>query len=302
MQEACGLRKVPARATKKFDLTCESFEDWCTAHMALPKETGRSEDEKFLAIWLAEQVSNHKQGKLPEDQLAKLRMIPVLRNFPRMLRRSELVPLRFNLTCKSFEKWFTKHGVLPLETGETDEERSLATWLQEMLLKHQNNKLTDDQLAKLKKIPVLSDFPRLLRRSELHALGFQFPRSKKAKTRTAPSLSKAGSAKKTTPTKPKPSWKRTSERSYLEARDKIAAHKFDQGYQSFKDWCSSNKGKWPSITGKGGPEEMSLALWIKNKLASYQNGKLPYKQFSRLKKIPEVSRRLKAQGQEGAAA
>ena len=245
-----NVSRISQMLTQKFDLTYENLKDWCAAHKGiLPKRSGATAQERSLAMWLDKQIQKHRQGKLPYDQFEKMRNIPCLQNFPDVSRRSETTAQRFDCTCKAFKTWCDTHrGMPPKQTGETEEERSLAIWLRNKLSKQRRGKLPEEQLVELKKFPCLSNFPNVSRISQM------------------------------------------------------LTQKFDLTYENLKDWCAAHKGILPKRSGATA-QERSLAMWLDKQIQKHRQGKLPYDQFEKMRNIPclqnfpDVSRRSETTAQ-----
>ena len=146
------------RSSEHFALKCKSFEEWCAKHgQTLPKQMGETQEEKSLGAWLVNKLVRFRQGKLSVDQQTKLSEIPAvseLFSVPGKSFRSEPSAVK----CKNFEDWCAQHsGALPKRNGNTQEERSLAFWFKNKHFRYQRGKLTDDQLAQLRKIPAFSE-------------------------------------------------------------------------------------------------------------------------------------------------
>ena len=293
ISEVVSVQGKPFRS-EHFALKCKSFEDWCSAHNGtLPKRNGDTEEERSLAIWLTNKLSRYRCGKLSLNLLAQLRKIPAISevfNVHGTPFRSEY----FALKCKSFEDWCSAHnGTLPKRTGDTEEERSLASWLVNKLYRYRCGKLSVDQQVKLREIPVISEV--------LNHKGFAdwcathdgtFPRN------DGPTLNERSLA----------SWLKRKLHLYrsgeLSDEELVKLKKIPaiseffslQGQslsfalkcKSFEDWCSQHSGSLPKQKGDT-QEERSLANWFFYKLSSYRRGKLSDDQLAQLRKIPAIS-------------
>ena len=298
------LRKIPAISevfstqgksfrSQHFVLKCKSFKDWCAAHNGtLPKRNGDTQEEKSLAVWLMQLLFRYRRGKLSDYQLAQLRKIPAISEVFSVQGKS-FRSQHFVRSCKSFEDWCAQHGgSLPKQKGDTQEERSLAKWFKNMLFRHRRGSLSDDQLAQLRDLPVISEV--------LNYKGFAdwcathdgtFPR-KDGPTSDERSLA---------------CWFRHKLRLYrsgelsdeeLVKLKKIPAIReffclqgrflsFSLKCKSFEDWCAQHGGSLPKRSGDT-QEERSLADWFINKLFRYRRGKLSDDQLTRLRKIPAI--------------
>ena len=142
----------------RFKIKCKSLNEWCATHRALPKRSGRSEEEKSLGIWLMNQLHRSRHGKLSHAQLRRLQMIPALEVFPMDSQSLSKTEDRFHLKCQGFEAWCATHnGTLPRLQGDSPVERSLAAWLKGKILSYRSGKLNDEQLKKLKEISSISE-------------------------------------------------------------------------------------------------------------------------------------------------
>ena len=269
-----GLLEVqrPSRksqlAAKKFDLKYKSFEDWCTRNAgSLPRVNAETADERTLAHWLKNKLSSCRQGKLPDDQLAKLKKIPGLSDFPQVSQESRKHAAEFDDACKRLEDWSAAHHGMPLSNKKeslSPEEMSMAVWLKNKLAFHKRRGLPGDQRAKLGKKLWLStqvDLAAGARKSRL-----SIKSSKNLKNPVAEALRSLN----------------TSERvpSYSEQQD--------LRYKSFEAWCATHNGSLPRRKGDSF-EERSLASWLKRKLYDYRCGKLSKEQLAKLKQIPYLT-------------
>ena len=238
----CDLFTLQARSLS-FALKCKNFEDWCTVHNGnLPKHKGDSAEERSLANWLCHKLHSYRNGKLTDDQLAHLRSIPVVEAVFTVEGRSLSYAERFALKCKSFEDWCAQHsGSLPKQTGDTQEERSLAMWFKDKLFSFRHGKLSDDQLALLRKIPAISEV------FSVQGKSFQSPEH------------------------------------------------FALQCKSLEDWCAQHGGDLPKHIGYT-REERSLANWLMYKLRRYRHGKLSKDQLAKLRTIPEVANMFESSG------
>ena len=144
--------------SEHFAMKCKNFQDWCAQHGgSLPKQNGYTQEERTLGIWFKDKLFRYRRGKLSVDQQTKLREIPAISNFFCVQRSCLSHSKRFDLKCKSFEKWLVaQNGTLPKQGGKSEEERSLANWLKEKLSIYRRGKLSDDQLSKLRKVRAIS--------------------------------------------------------------------------------------------------------------------------------------------------
>ena len=216
------------RNSKRFHLKCKNLEAWCAVG-SLPKQKGASKEERSLAAWLALKLHLYRHGKLPEEQLAELRKLPLVSKVFSGAKQSEQ---DFHLSCKSLEDWCTAHGQVPRRNGESAEERTLAIWLKNKLSSYRRGKLNGAQLAALRKIPVISE---VFNRPPL-----------------------------------------------------VRLEHFELRCERFEAWCAAHNGTLPRRRGLIG-EERSLATWLKDKLYNYHRGTLKEKQVARLRRIPAIS-------------
>ena len=315
------LRKIPAISevfsdqgksfrSEHFARKCKSFEDWCAQHGgSLPKRSGDTQEERSLAIWLVNKLFRYKRGKLSVDQLAQLRKIPAICDLFSTKDRPPSLSERFELKCKSLENWCTSQGTLPKQKGDTQEERSLAIWLRDKLFSYRRCKLSDDQLAQLRKISAISELFSVQGksfRSEPFAL--------KCKRFENWCAQHGGSLPKergdTQEERSLAIWLRDKLFSYRRCKlsdDQLAQLRkisaiselfSDQGKsfrseyfalkcKNFEDWCAQHGGSLPKQTGDT-QEEKSLGTWFTNKVFRYRCGKLSADQLVQLRKIPAI--------------
>ena len=304
------LQGIPSQSAK-FDLACASFQEWCAAHGgALPTQRG-GEEEKGLAKWLSDKLRHYQNGQLPDEQLVKLRRIPCLSSLFNALENSQIPVLRaleFDRSYSRFKTWCATHkGTLPQRSGETAEERSAASWFMRNLYLYRHGKLPDVQLAKLRTIPGLSDFPLLQSRQMVTQKFDVTCKSLKhwcAMHGTLPKRSGEGEDERvlavwlknklsscrrgTLPGDQLDKLRKIpglSNFPQVSGRSQMLPQRFECTYKSFEEWCATHKGAFPSKTGKT-KAERSLATWLKNKRQSYRRGKLPDCQLAKLQKSP----------------
>ena len=256
-------------AAKKFDLKYKSFEDWCTRNAgSLPKASAETADERSLAHWLKNKLSSCRQGKLPDDQLAKLKKIPGLSDFPQVSQESQKCAAEFDDACKRLEDWSaTHHGMPPSNKKKSlsPEEMSMAVWLKNKLAFHKRRALPGDQLCKLKRIAQFSN-------KEI------VPLIESNRTCVLHKLVNFES--------------RDEDDTFLKK-----SHREDLRCKSFQDWCATHGGTLPRRNGESA-EERSLANWFKNKLYDYKRDKLPDEQMAKLKELPHFLERSLSRSQE----
>ena len=260
---------------KKFDLKYKSFEDWCATHAgSLPRVNAETAEERSLANWLKNKLTSCRQGKLPDEQLAKLKKIPGLSDFPgNVSQESRKHAAEFDGACKNLEDWCKTHGGVPSpskKTGISPEEMSMAVWLKNKLAFNKRGKLPDDQIAKLRKVPLFC------RQASLRACRqacIPSVNASKAKTDgnfTSEELNKLNNCSN--------AGERVPRRSHHEG----CSHK------CFEEWCTIHEGTLPRRSGETA-EERSLAMWLTNRLRDYRRGKLAAEQVEELKMIPCLS-------------
>ena len=158
ISEVFSLQGKSFRSSEHFALKCKNFEDWCAQHgQTLPKQVGDTQEETTLGTWLMNKLFRYRRGKLSDDQLAQLRKIPAICDLFSTKERSPSLSERFDSKCKSLEDWCASHKTLPKGKGDTQEERSLAIWLRNKLFRYRRGRLSFDQQAKLREIPVISE-------------------------------------------------------------------------------------------------------------------------------------------------
>ena len=313
------LRKIPCLSNfphvsarshtlaKKFDHTYNSFKEWCSAHNgSLPKTTGGTQQERGLATWLRNKLYNYRHGKLPNEQLTKLKMLPYF------LEPSPSQFQKFDLACTNFQEWSaTRNWSLPKRSGDTEEERSLAIWLMTKLSTCRNGKLPDYQLAKLRKIPGLSDFPDISARSKK----FDHTYNSFKEWCSAHNGSLPKQTGRTHEERDLATWYKMQLDMHLHGsllddhltklkeipgfleQTRSKSEKFNLAYTSFQQWCATHHGSLPKQSGDT-EEERSLAMWYKQKLQNCRCGKLPDKQFAKLKKLPYFLERSVSRSQK----
>ena len=288
-----NLSNAAERLSKRRDFRYKSFEDWCASHNGtLPKQRGETKEERSLAIWLKNKLYKHRNGKLPDEQLVKLRDIPGLTDVLHVSPRSEMLDQKFDLTCKRFKEWCDiHHGTLPKRSGETKEEQTLAIWLSKKLQNYRRRKLPDEQIAKIKRIPCLSNFPNVSGASKILAQKFDctYNRLEEWCATHAGTLPKQNGP--TEAERALAKWLKNKLYRYrcgklpdeqvvdlqklpqfLE-RSSSRSEKFQLACDRFREWCAAHDGALPKQ--KGTTElERSMAIWLKKKLQDYKRGKL----------------------------
>ena len=325
------LRKIPAIShifsvsgksfrSGHFALKCEKFQDWCAQHGgSLPKQKGDTQEERSLGDWLMYKLRRYRQGKLSDDQLAQLRKIPAISHVFSVEGDSFGSFEHFALKCKSFEDWCAQHGgSLPKERGDTQEERSLAIWFKNKLFGYRRSKLSDDQLAQLRKIPAISHIFSVSGKSfrsghfALKCEKFQdwcaqhggsLPKQK-GDTQEERSLGDWLMYKLRRYRQGKLSEDQRAQLRKIPAISQVfsvegesfRSEHFALKCERIEDWCAQHGGSLPKQEGDT-REERSLAIWFKNKLFGYRRGKLSEDQLAQLRKIPAISQVFSVEGE-----
>ena len=306
------MERSPSRS-QKFDLVCSRFREWCAAHRgALPKRNRANQQETSLASWLEYHLRRHRHGKLSEKQFAKLRKIPGLSDFPRLLDASPKLADNFDRNCNRFKEWCSKHGeALPKQSGETAEERSLASWLKRNLYHHRRGKLADSQLEKMRTIPCLSEFPHISGKSQLLARKFDESSNSFKEWCAAHNGTLPKQHGETAEERSLAVWLRSKLCNYRHGSlsdEQLAklrnipclsnfphvsgrTQKFELSCNSFNEWCATHQGALPKRAGAT-KEERSLAIWFKDQLSKSRRGKLPDEHSAKLEKLPHFLERL----------
>ena len=303
-----------------FDLKCKSFEDWCAQHGgSLPKRSGDTQEERSLAIWLMNKLFRYRRSKLSDDQLVRLRELSAISEVFSVQGKSLRSPEQFVLKCKSFEEWCAQHDCsLPKQKGDTQEEKSLGSWLMNMLFSYRRGKLSDDQLAQLRKIPAISDLFSVQGRS-FRSKQFAWKCQEIAIWCAQHSGSLPKQNGETQEERSLASWLLNKLYRYRRAKlsdDQLAqlnkipaicdlfstddrsmsfSKRFDNKCKRFQDWCAQHSGSLPKQNGAS-QEEKSLAIWLRDKLVLYRLGKLSDGQQAKLRHIPVISEVLHYKG------
>ena len=317
ISKSFSVQRFSLNHSELFDLKCKSFEKWLVGQNGtLPKQGGKSEEERSLANWLKEKLRRYRRGKLSDDQLSKLKKIPAMSDMfgPQYQNRSEL----FDLKCKRFEDWCVSHNeTLPKRNGDTQEERSLALWFKDKLSSYRRGKLSDDQLTRLRKIPVISEVFSVQGksfRSEHFALKCKNFQDWCAQAGgTLPQLSGQSQEERSLA-----NWLKNKLHSYrlgklpeeqltrlrklhrlsdfphISQNTQMLSHEFNLTCRSLEAWCVVHNGTLPKQRGKT-KEERSLAIWLRDKLFRYRHGKLCDDHLAQLRKIPAISEVFRVQ-------
>ena len=346
-------------AAQKFDLKYKIFEDWCIAHAgSLPRVSAETAEERSLANWLKNKLSSCRQGKLPDDQLAKLREIPGFSDFPHVSQESRKRVAEFDRACKNFEDWRAGQPSLN-ERRASPKQMSVAVWLKNKLAFYRRGKLPDDELTKLRTIccfgtpggpdateedmnipinfgnrqnhvrdkdlaPEALDKPsnasiaaeRLLKESQESDLRYKSFEAWCASNGTLPRRNGESVEERSLA-----SWLKRKLMNYrrgalssdelvklkqipclsafpnVSGTSQMLAERFERTYTSYKQWSALHGGAFPKESAEA-EEERSLAIWFRNKLYKYRHGKLPAWQLAELKKFPHFTERSPRRSQE----
>eukprot|EP00930_Biecheleria_cincta_P045718 TRINITY_DN31501_c0_g1_i1.p1 TRINITY_DN31501_c0_g1~~TRINITY_DN31501_c0_g1_i1.p1 ORF type:complete len:456 (-),score=95.45 TRINITY_DN31501_c0_g1_i1:129-1496(-) len=142
--------KIQDWKTDSWENHCRQLEQWVADHdEALPVSASSDAEEKALARWIVCQAESFRKGSLGDAQLALLAKIPGM--------SKEIQDWRMRVwedRCGQLEQWLASNGgSLPSPGSSNVVEKGWATWISRQSKKFRHGRLSEAQLAALRKLP-----------------------------------------------------------------------------------------------------------------------------------------------------
>lgn len=134
------------RVDQRWELSLSELADFYRTYGKRPDRGAESPQERFLARWLATQVSFTKRGKNSEERVAKL--IAAHPDIARLIENDSW-DARWEGSRSELEAFVRRHGRLPSPSRGSEDEKALGRWLSTQKFRQRQQKLSSERLERL---------------------------------------------------------------------------------------------------------------------------------------------------------
>jgi predicted helicase len=266
-----------------FEYTYEKIKKWIDENNKMPSHRSTDKNERNLGYWSNNKKTAYNKGKLTENKIKKLEMLPFW-NWNKKIQS-------FDESYIELKKWINENNKMPSQCSTDIIEKRLSCWIRTNKMAYKKDKLTEDKIKKLEILPFwywknnmrsfdesYIELKKWINENNKMPSDHSTDKIEKRLGRWIQDRKKAYKKDKLTEDKIKkleilPFWYWKNNIKY-----------FDEPYIELKKWVNENN-KMPSDYSTDKIEKR-LGYWLQNRKKAYKKGKLTKDQIKKLEILP----------------